>query len=64
QTMTGVKSVLVKPLDPLFKKDGAGTVIPIRITGTRDEPVFAATVLHKTFKKQMGREAPAKPSAK
>jgi len=56
--------VLVKPLDPLFKKDGAGTVIPISITGTRDEPVFAATVFHKTFKKEMSREAPAKPSAK
>jgi hypothetical protein len=56
--------VLVKPLDPLFKKDGAGTAIPISITGTRDEPVFAAIVFHKTFKKEMSREAPAKPSAK
>jgi hypothetical protein len=64
QTMTGVKSVLAKPLDPFFKKDGAGTVIPISITGTRDEPVFAATVFHKTFKKEISPEAPAKPSAK
>ena len=64
ETMTGVKSVLVKPLDPLFKKDGAGTVIPISITGTRDAPVFSATVFHKTFKKEMSPEAPAKPSAK
>jgi AsmA-like C-terminal region len=64
KTMTGVKAVLAKPLDPLFKKDGAGTVIPVSITGTRDEPVFAATVFHKTFKKEMSREAPAKPSAK
>jgi hypothetical protein len=62
--MTGVKSVLAKPLDPFFKKDGAGTVIPISITGTRDEPVFAATVFHKTFKKEISPAAPAKPSAK
>jgi uncharacterized protein involved in outer membrane biogenesis len=64
QTMTGVKSVLAKPLDPFFKKDGAGTVIPISITGTRDEPVFTAIVFHKTFKKELTREAPAKPSSK
>ena len=64
QTMTGVKSVLAKPLDPFFKKEGAGTVIPITITGTRDEPVFAATVFHKTFKKELNREAPTKPSSK
>ena len=63
-TMTGVKAVLVKPLDPLFKKEGAGAVIPIRITGTREDPVFAATVFHKAFKKEMNREAPAKPPAK
>jgi hypothetical protein len=64
ETVTGVKAVLVKPLDPLFKKEGAGTVIPIRITGTREEPVFAATVFHKTFKKEMNRQAPAKPTAR
>lgn len=64
KTLTGVKAVLAKPLDPLFKKDGAGTVIPISITGTREEPVVAATVFHKTFKKEISPEAPAKPSAK
>ncbi len=64
QTMTGVKSVLAKPLDPLFKKEGAGAVIPISITGTRDNPVFAASVFHKTFKKELSRTEPAKPSEK
>jgi AsmA-like C-terminal region len=64
ETMTGVKSVLVKPLDPLFKKDGAGTVIPISITGNRDNPVFAATVFHKTFKKEMSPRERSKPSEK
>lgn len=40
QTTTGVKSLLLKPIDPLFKKGGAGTVVPIKITGTRDQPSF------------------------
>lgn len=53
QTLTGVKSILAKPFDPLFAKHGAGTVFPIRITGNRENPVFSTTVFHKTFKKEM-----------
>ena len=34
----GVKSVLLKAIDPLFKRDGAGAVIPITIRGTRSDP--------------------------
>jgi hypothetical protein len=37
---TGVKRVLLKPLDPLFRHDGAGAVLPIRIGGTRGQPSF------------------------
>ncbi len=40
QMATGWKHVLLKPLDPLFRRDGAGTVLPIRITGTRGTPSF------------------------
>ena len=40
QTTTGVKSVFLKLIDPLFKKKNAGTVIPIKITGTREKPSF------------------------
>jgi len=40
QTMTGVKSVLVKPFNSFFSKKGAGTELPIKITGTRDNPQF------------------------
>jgi hypothetical protein len=40
QMTTGVKRVLLKPLDPLFRRDGAGTVLPIAITGTRGSPSF------------------------
>ena len=38
QTMTGAKRVVLVPLDPLFKKHGAGTYLPVSITGTRTEP--------------------------
>lgn len=40
QAVGGFKSVFLKPFDALFKKDGAGAVIPIQITGTRDAPKF------------------------
>ena len=40
QTMTGWKSLLAKAVDPLLAKDGAGTVLPIRITGTAKQPKF------------------------
>lgn len=36
----GVKSVLLKVVDPLFRRDGAGAVLPIRIRGSRNEPKF------------------------
>jgi hypothetical protein len=40
QTTTGIKSLLLKAVDPLFEGKGAGTVLPIKITGTREEPSF------------------------
>ncbi len=38
QTMTGAKHILLVPFDPLFHKHGAGTYLPIAITGDRDHP--------------------------
>jgi hypothetical protein len=40
QMTTGWKSIVLKPIDPLFSKDGAGTEVPIKITGTQSEPHF------------------------
>jgi hypothetical protein len=40
QMTTGIKSFLLKALDPIFAKNHAGAVIPIRISGTRDDPSF------------------------
>jgi hypothetical protein len=38
QMTTGWKSALLKPIDPFFRKHGAGTEIPFRVSGTRSEP--------------------------
>lgn len=40
QTTTGVKSLFLKMIDPLFKSKDAGTLLPIKITGTREKPLF------------------------
>jgi hypothetical protein len=34
------KSILLKPLDPFFKKHGAGAEIPVRISGANGKPRF------------------------
>jgi hypothetical protein len=36
---TGVKSILLKPVDPLFKKKDQGTVAPVHLSGTYDHPI-------------------------
>jgi hypothetical protein len=51
QTVTGKKSFFLKLADPFFKKDGAGSVVPIRISGTRDNPKFALNLFHNSNKK-------------
>ena len=40
QMVGGLLGVLLKPADRYFKKDGAGTEIPIHISGTREDPIF------------------------
>jgi hypothetical protein len=47
QMMTGWKSILLKPVDPFFHKNGAGTQVPFKITGTKDEPHFGLDFGHK-----------------
>jgi uncharacterized protein involved in outer membrane biogenesis len=42
QTMTGWKSVVLKPFNHFFEGKDGGTEIPIKITGTRDHPAFGA----------------------
>jgi hypothetical protein len=46
QITTGIKSLLLKPFDPFFRKGGE-TVLPIKITGTRNQPKFGPDFRHK-----------------
>lgn len=45
QMTTGVKSVFLRVIDPLFRRADAGTVLPVRITGTREKPEFKVEVM-------------------
>ena len=40
ETMTGWKRWVLKPVDPFFAKEGAGTLLSIAVTGTRSNPKF------------------------
>lgn len=40
QTMTGAKSFFLKALDPFFKGKDAGSVLAIKVSGTKDKPAF------------------------
>jgi hypothetical protein len=51
----GWKGFLLKPADKLFKKDGAGTVVPIHVDGTEQDPHFGVD-----FKK-IGHTSPQVP---
>ncbi|MEO6816432.1 MAG: hypothetical protein ABI177_07005 [Edaphobacter sp.] len=44
------KSWLLKPVDPFFSKNGAGTEVPIKITGTKGAPKFGLNFGHKDKK--------------
>lgn len=39
KTVGGFKSWLLKPLDPLLRRNGAGTRLVIRVEGTQDQPM-------------------------
>jgi hypothetical protein len=54
QTMTGWKSVLLRPIDPFFQKDGAGTEVPFKVTGTRSEPHFGLDLGKHDVAQQQG----------
>jgi hypothetical protein len=43
-TVTGVKSWLLKPLDPLFRKGEVGTRVAIRVEGIKEDPRFSVEI--------------------
>jgi hypothetical protein len=36
----GFRSIFLRPFDPLFRQNGQGSVVPIKITGPRSKPEF------------------------
>ncbi|WP_348268451.1 AsmA-like C-terminal region-containing protein [Edaphobacter paludis] len=44
------KSWLLKPVDPFFSKNGAGTEVPVKITGTKGDLKFGLDFGHKDKK--------------
>jgi hypothetical protein len=50
QTTTGFKSLILRPIDPLFSRKGHGSVLPITIKGTRSKPEFGID-LGKTIRR-------------
>jgi hypothetical protein len=47
QETRGIKSALLKPFDPLFKGKKAGAEIPVKVTGTYQNPQFGFDVMSK-----------------
>ncbi len=42
--MTGYKPWLLKPFDPLFRKNGAGTRLVITVAGSQDQPKVSVDI--------------------
>jgi hypothetical protein len=47
----GVKGFFLKAIDPLFRKKGAGAIVPIKVGGTKDKPKFGLDV-GRVFKRK------------
>jgi AsmA-like C-terminal region len=64
QMVGGVVGILLKPADRYFKKDGAGTEVPIHISGTRDDPAFSVDIGRlKLGTKNLPKSGASKPPA-
>jgi len=59
QMVGGVLGALLKPADRLFRKDGAGTEVPIHISGTREDPKFGID-----FGRMRGKQQPSSQDGK
>jgi hypothetical protein len=63
QMVGGLLGALLKPADRYFKKDGAGTEIPIHISGTREDPKFGIDFDRMRGKSKTEPEPPPVPPA-
>jgi AsmA-like C-terminal region len=51
KTTSGVKALLLKVLSPFFKKKPVGYIMPVKITGTYDHPLFGLDLADDRNKK-------------
>jgi AsmA-like C-terminal region len=56
QLVGGKKGIFLKAIDPFFSKRGAGTLIPIAISGNRDSPTLEFSMFHKKIRKTFGND--------
>jgi hypothetical protein len=63
QMVGGWKGALLKPADRFFRKDGAGTELPIHVGGTREEPKLGVDVgrIRYTHTQVPGPQLPGQP---
>ncbi len=52
KTTHGAKALILKVLDPLFKKRHVGYLMPVKITGTYEHPSFALDLSDRDDKKR------------
>ena len=55
KTAHGVKALLLKVLDPFFKKKPAGSLVPVKITGTYQNPSFGLDLAGKNRPRASGK---------
>ena len=55
KTTTGVKSLFLKAIDPIFKKKKKGEVVPIHITGTYGHPQFGLELSQQSDPAHQGK---------
>ena len=55
KTTTGVKSLLLKIMDPIFKKKKKGEVVPVHIAGTYEHPQFGLDLTEQNNQPHPGK---------
>lgn len=60
QTTTGVKSVFLRAVNPFFSGKHGGAVLPIKITGTKDQPKYGLDLFDHGEKREPTAAAPGK----
>jgi hypothetical protein len=50
KTTQGMKALMLKVLEPFFKKKRVGYIMPVKITGTYEQPLFGLDLESKTPK--------------